>query len=635
MRQNELPEGATLCGIGLASDKTNISTMSGNRESHPLLITLTNTTEEYRMKATNHAYQLLALLPIVEFADDRARIKSMLASRLYHDCISFVTNGLKEAARVGVVMVDPWGYNRKFYTPLCVKVVDTPEAKLDAGVMQNASHLTTAVHGQFGDSVPSPPRTAQVTYELLKSIEDREIHPDNLEEYCEEARLLHLNGVARLFHAGWPLSCPSVFLNSEPLHHWDRFTWDHVVKWCIQVVSAEEFDFRYRVLAHHTGYRAWPDGVSALKQVTGRDHREVQRYLIPVIAGSAPKDVISATRAILEFQYIGHAPVATEVSLQQMSASLAEFHLKKDSILEAEARRGRRQAIDNWEIPKLEMMHSATRFVRLNGVPRQWSAEVTEHEHIMVVKQPARASNNKGYEEQICRYLDRKEKCLKFDVACAIVEAEDRRAGQGQGLEEDFDLAELQTIGRLRRRRAEPVNYFVEAANLAAIRKPKRPLRIFDNGTCAFRLNVEEDQKLSVDMAAEVYHLPDLRSALADFLLKRHRGFITSIGGRRQSPQDAHLPFSFIQCWNTVRIQDREFHRRDRVLEGRLLSAIPPNDILPYGERDAAIFKLEEQASWPEPRLTGSSRLTPKRLLLIKILRAWNRSSVGHFCYRV
>ena len=38
--QSRLPEGATLLGTLISSDKTNISAMTGNRVAHPLLISL-------------------------------------------------------------------------------------------------------------------------------------------------------------------------------------------------------------------------------------------------------------------------------------------------------------------------------------------------------------------------------------------------------------------------------------------------------------------------------------------------------------------------------------------------------------------------------------------------------------------
>jgi Plavaka transposase len=65
--QDQLPKGATLLGVVLSSDKTNISAMTGGRIAHPLLISLMNLFMDFRMKASNHAFLLLALLPVPKF----------------------------------------------------------------------------------------------------------------------------------------------------------------------------------------------------------------------------------------------------------------------------------------------------------------------------------------------------------------------------------------------------------------------------------------------------------------------------------------------------------------------------------------------------------------------------------------
>jgi len=70
--------------------------------------------------------------------------------------------------------------------------------------------------------------------------------------------------------------------------------------------------------------------------------------------------------------------------------ALKEFHDHKQAILDAGAHTGKKkQLIDNWHIPKLEMLQSVSAKIQTNGVPCQWSADVTEHPHIEVVKEPA------------------------------------------------------------------------------------------------------------------------------------------------------------------------------------------------------------------------------------------------------
>lgn len=67
MLQSILPDGATLLGVILSSDKTNISVMTGDRIAHPVLLSLANIRMDVRMKSSSHAFVLTALLPCPKF----------------------------------------------------------------------------------------------------------------------------------------------------------------------------------------------------------------------------------------------------------------------------------------------------------------------------------------------------------------------------------------------------------------------------------------------------------------------------------------------------------------------------------------------------------------------------------------
>ncbi|KAG1884409.1 hypothetical protein F4604DRAFT_1677040 [Suillus subluteus] len=54
----------------------------------------------------------------------------------------------------------------------------------------------------------------------------------------------------------------------------------------------------------------------------------------------------------------------------------------------------------------------------------QWSADPTEHTHITVVKEPARAGNNHDHDAQICRYLNYCDKVEHFDLVLKMRELE-------------------------------------------------------------------------------------------------------------------------------------------------------------------------------------------------------------------
>ena len=75
--------------------------------------------------------------------------------------------------------------------------------------------------------------------------------------------------------------------------------------------------------------------------VTGHEHHDLQRYIIPVIAGSVPTDFLIALQALADFCYLAQAPEITEETCMKIEAALMEFHQHKDAIILAGAQRGK------------------------------------------------------------------------------------------------------------------------------------------------------------------------------------------------------------------------------------------------------------------------------------------------------
>ena len=104
------------------------------------------------MKASNHAFMLLTILPVPKFLHKTRKICGILESCLIHECIDFIVKPLKKAAEIGIMMSDPLGWCWYCFTPLVGAIIDTPEALMYAGVSKNTSPVTMAMYTQFGDA---------------------------------------------------------------------------------------------------------------------------------------------------------------------------------------------------------------------------------------------------------------------------------------------------------------------------------------------------------------------------------------------------------------------------------------------------------------------------------------------------
>jgi hypothetical protein len=134
------------------------------------------------------------------------------------------------------------------------------------------------------------------------------------------------------------LADPSHFFTPETLHVFHKEFWDHDAKWLIFAVGESEIDFRFSVLHPVTGFRRFAEGISKLKQVTGHCQRDIQHSIIACSADAAPRGVLIAVRALMDFRYLVQSPSIDDNDLVRISAALNEFHEYKDVIIDAGVR---------------------------------------------------------------------------------------------------------------------------------------------------------------------------------------------------------------------------------------------------------------------------------------------------------
>jgi hypothetical protein len=513
------------------------------------------------------------------------------------------------------------------------------EAVTLSGVAGKTSHLTMASYKQFGDPFQHEPRTASTTLAQLHAIEE-DINPWDLENYLPLAATYRLNGVHRPFWRDWPLSDPSKFFMPEPLHHWHRMFWDHDARWCIKAVGHDEIDFRFSILHPHTGYRQFPEGISKLKQVTGREQRDIQRYIIAVIADTVPPNFLIAIRALADFRYLAQAPEISDTFCTKINDAIQEFHHHKDAIISIGARTGKgNRVINNWYIPKLELLQSVVSSTQDGGVPMQWSADATERCNITEIKDPSRSTNNQNYESQICRYLDRNEKCRRFDLATTICQSQfdinsqvdchpslegpgcsgndselfeddfDHEEGQSPAIDTTSDLlTSIQLAAPASKTLQRQTNYFKLANALENGQYPQapKPYRTFVGGGTALHLTRDATMKLSLKDAMEKFALPDLRGALADFIARLENNSALTIGGRRSANPIAPLPFDDIQIWARLQIQNKSYYAPHDTLPPQTVNASPPSNLWMFGRSDVTLINTDPSQIWPSSGLNGS-----------------------------
>lgn len=575
--QSRLPPGHGFLGIIGASDKTALTVGTGGKEMHPFLLSIANIDAGVRMKASSHAFALAAYLPIPKFCDVSKHVHAILCARVYHKCISIVTQSLKDAEAEGAVMSNPWGNLNAIHTPLVSWIADYPEQLLISCTAAKHSPVSIASSLQFGDNVIYSPRTRDVTLSAIYKACD-ETDPWDIPSFYKTTQRYHLNGVYQPFWEDWGIADPSLFLTPDALHQWHKFFYDHVVKWVINIMGGPELDYRLQSLQPRVGSKHWGNGVSKLKQCTGREHRELETLIVAVAAGAVPDSVLCAIRALLDFIYQAQNVYHYDDTLYALTQALDEFHSHKFSILEAGGRTGKTGALNHFQIPKLELMQQVVRSIKAMGASYQWTSDVTERCHIVLVKRPYRSSNRRDFHAQCCRFLDREEKIRFFSLFVVL------------------KMGNVPLLNLMHQEATEMASHYPEHVWISRVLPDEHQVGVVKAKSSLFARkgsHISADQHtafhltqrphwsfLAIDDAATLFSLPDLRPALGDWF-----SGLTYLdrNGQRRSPPDCPLPFTHVHVWNNVRVQQYSAQDSRSLVPVQTIHALPPSTSLPHG----------------------------------------------------
>ncbi|KAI6156556.1 hypothetical protein BKA82DRAFT_3964805, partial [Pisolithus tinctorius] len=522
--KDTLPEGATIIPIIAASDKTPVTKHTGNLEMHPLFLTIANIDSDIRMKATAHAWRCVAFMPIIKF-DVHPDYQTILQARLWHRCMDIVMERLKRVANVGEFMTDAFGDVRFCFTPL---VAD----------------------------------------------------PWKVDSFQKVAKANQLLGVQLPFFRNWQHSDPARFLVPEVLHSLHKFFWDHVLKWCKEVVGIDELNTRYKVHHKRVGFRHFASGISRATQMTGREYRDIQRTIVPMIAGAAPAAMVQPIRALMDFFYLAQRHVHTESSIRDMEASLAEFHSTKNSILDTGARAGK----EDFNIPKLELMLSFADAIRRNGGLIQYSADVSERLLITHCKTPFTHTNRQSdFAEQIVRLLDREERIRLFDVYLLLREHNEPLVNATED-EENLLCSADPTSSWISR---------VAPGEQRHFNSPRSIRNLFTKGlmskgtVAALSVTITPDRvKLNIADIGTTYALPDFFERLNEYVVRRAESVTSHI---------ALQMFDGVSVWYKFRIQQYSTCRPSVIMPSQVVQAQPPSPDFPYGNCDAVLLNVDGQ----------------------------------------
>lgn len=598
--------------IFLASDKTKLTNLGGNKVAWPVYITLGNFSQYLRSHPSSGSWTPIAYLPYCEWEsvfnstkkDDTFR--GICTSRLFHTALRHVLRPLEKAGTEGIHMTDSNGNTRNCFPLLATYLADYPEQVLVNIAPYNASPVTMAARDNTGAPERYPDRTYQVIVGKLHALQEElgeEDSPADTLTYHNAANKRGLSGVRKPFWEHLPHVQPHIMVTPDILHNAHGFFRHHMISWVLELVGKEEFDARIRAIPRMVGLRAYPNGISRLKQWTGRDAREVQRYILALVLGS-PKvntSITKALRALLDFIYIAQYQSHSNDTLGYLEGALQNFHKHKIAFWKLKARKGRQKNINQFNIPKLCGFHDYAPSIRQFGSAMQFSTDITEFFHKESTKQPYRATNKRNFMPQMCILLERRERWAQFRRYLGWVQDGINEVGHSNWDSDKWSSSQSElgdtSVSGLANEGQDRLQHSISDASISPqdLRHPNR-----------IKLAKTPHGKGFLGSFSTLYGIPDLHDKTIDFLKK-----CKSYQGPNINHFISSLSTSPVITWKNVRIATPKAQDPDELTKHQTIPADPPGDDLPHGRCGTVLLHWSSEAE-----TTGLQGELPFHLLI-------------------
>nr|VWO96661.1 Polyribonucleotide nucleotidyltransferase (EC (Polynucleotide phosphorylase) (PNPase) [Ganoderma boninense] len=429
--QGRLPSGAVVCPLIVASDKTNLTVLRGDKTAWPVYLTIGNIDKSVRRKPSAHAFLLLGYIPVSKLACFTKSARSEAIYRLFHTCMAKILAPLIQAGQNGVLMTCADGHIRRVFPILAAYIADHPEQCLIACCKENRCPRCLVPRKQRGSPTEHPLRSQSETLEILREAEANTAS----DRFADQ-------GLRPVYHPFWAdLPHTDIFACITPdiLHQIHKgVIKDHLVQWVQKIVGKEDLDERFAVLPDAHGLRHFRRGISFITQWTGSEAKEIEKVLVGLLVGQTDPDTLTAARALLDFVYYAQYEVHSDTTLKRMKKALDDFHRHKDAFTRLGIRK-------HFNIPKLHSLFHYVNAIYQLGCLDGFNTETSERLHIDFAKDAYRASSKRDYFAQMTTWLQRREAIARQMSYLAWVQdqlAQEVEADELVGALKEMDLVQ-------------------------------------------------------------------------------------------------------------------------------------------------------------------------------------------------
>ncbi|KAF8222409.1 hypothetical protein L208DRAFT_1322791, partial [Tricholoma matsutake] len=165
--QELLPIGAALVPVIITSDKTQLSTFSGDKQAWPVYLTIENIKKGTHRKPSTHATILLNNIPVLKlecFSEERCSVKGY---QIFHDCMKIVLEPLVKAGTDGIDISCADGFICTTFPVLSAYIADYPEQCLVTCCQENVCLTCLVKPKERGELIHSVLHDPETTIHIL------------------------------------------------------------------------------------------------------------------------------------------------------------------------------------------------------------------------------------------------------------------------------------------------------------------------------------------------------------------------------------------------------------------------------------------------------------------------------------
>ncbi|TAQ90574.1 hypothetical protein B7494_g1099 [Chlorociboria aeruginascens] len=367
--QAKLPSGATVVPIILATDKTLMTHLRGDRVAWPVYMTIGNLPRRIRRKQTLLATLLIGLLPISKDITKLSDLEMayIIRSEIYHKAMEIILEPLESLTKTGWNIRCADDEIRHCFPVLSNMLVDYEEVTLITGIKKNHQCGTCQVPGKELENISKqwPLRThQQMKNQMTKQLREKISPADK-------------DWVHSMTCFAWKHSFVNIHevISIDLLHQLQKGVFRDAMGWTVQLI--EEL---IPGLKHFNSF-------SHITQWTGSEEEDLVRIIVPVLA---PLLIAQAPYAL---HYIRALAL---YRIEQTREAFAAYRpIDKDNNA-------------HWNTPKFHSLSHYPDFIRRYGAPNGFDTGHMEAPHKFLLKSFYERSNkNNTWTVQIASHNSR------------------------------------------------------------------------------------------------------------------------------------------------------------------------------------------------------------------------------------